>query len=211
MKTAATKKDLVLEKIRQAILAGEIKPGEIFNENELARRFGTGKTPTREALIVLAHEQYIEPLPRIGYIVAKTTIQDVLETFQLRIILEVEAVGLAADRIGAAELDALERNNLSERQLAAERSRDDYDRRAYELNRDFHVAVACASGNSRLALTVQRLLEDMQRMLVLDPYPTDPAEHEGIIAALRHRDKTAAQEAMRRHLEQARYRILNRY
>jgi len=211
MKTKITKKTRVYEQIRHAILSNELKPGDILNEVDLALRFNSSKTPTREALIVLAHENYIEPMPRVGYIVTKTTIQDIRETFHLRIILEVDAIGLAAGSIDPAGMAQLEENYLEEKRLAEQPPSREHSQRAFQLNRQFHLVVARASGNRRLALAIEKLIDDMERMLALDPYPTDPAQHEAIIRHLRQGEKAAAQEAMRKHLEEARFRIINRY
>ena len=90
MSAAPTKKEQVYKRIRRAIIVGELKPGEIMNEAEIAARFNAGKTPTREALLLLTHDRYLESLPRVGYIVTRPSMQDILETFHLRVILEVE-------------------------------------------------------------------------------------------------------------------------
>jgi len=63
---------------------------------------------------VLSHENFLEPMPRIGYVVVQPSIKDVLETFHLRMLLEVEAIGLAAGRISEEELCQLEANNQTE-------------------------------------------------------------------------------------------------
>ena len=119
MSAPQTKKDRVYQQIRRAILSGELKAGEILKEGELALRYGAGKTPTREALIVLSYEKFLEPMPRLGYIVARPSIQDVLETFHLRMLLEVEAIGMAAERISEEEIRQLEENNRAEEGLVS--------------------------------------------------------------------------------------------
>jgi GntR family transcriptional regulator, rspAB operon transcriptional repressor len=211
MKTRVTKKTQVYDLIRRAILTNELKPGDILNESELAQRFNSSKTPTREALIVLSHENYLEPMPRVGYIVTKTTIQDIRETFHLRIILEDDAAALAAENITPAELDLLQENYRQEKELSTQPASREGDQRAFQLNREFHLLVAHASRNTRLARTIQQIIDDMERMLALDPYPTDPAQHEVLLDALKTGDAPAARLAMRKHLEEARFRIINRY
>lgn len=211
VKMPQTKKDRVYEQIRKAILSGELKAGEILKEGELAQRYSAGKTPTREALIVLSYEKFLEPMPRVGYIVVKPSIHDVLETFHLRMLLEVEAIGLAAERLSEEEIWQLEQNNQAENDVVSHYSGSELKEKAYELNRDFHLIIAQASGNSRLAQTVRQLIEDMERMLSEDPYLADPAQHKQILERLMQRDKAKAQEAMRMHLEETRSRILNRF
>lgn len=210
MSTTPTKKIQVYERIRRAIIRGELKPGEVLNEAEVAARFDSGKTPTREALLLLTHEGMLASLPRVGYIVSKPTMQDILETFHLRIILEVEAIGLANERLSPEDLRLLQENNWEEEKLAESTNPTD-KAAASALNRDFHLALARLSGNARLAALIQQLVDDMERMLVNDPYLADPSQHRQILAALGQRDKKLAQEALRQHIEDTRNRILNRY
>ncbi len=211
MNTPQTKKDRVYQQIRKAILSGDLKAGEILKEGELAQRFDAGKTPTREALIVLSYEKFLEPMPRVGYIVVKPSIQDVLETFHLRMLLEVEAIGMAVEHMSEEEIQQLEQNNLAENELGGNYSGNELKEKAFELNRDFHLIIAQGSGNSRLAQTVRQLIDDMKRMLSEDPYLADPVQHRQLIEILKLRERTKAQEAMRKHLEETRSRIVNRF
>ena len=210
MNTAPTKKEQVYELIRRAIISGELNPGAILNESEIAAKFESGKTPTREALLLLAHENFIEALPRVGYIVTKPTLQDILETFHLRLILEVEAIGLAVRRITPDEISRLEKNIQEEEHLAASFNPAQKEN-ASALNRDFHLAIAHTSGNNRLVEYIQQLIDDMERTLVHDPYLADPNQHKKIVEALLSKDKKQAQEAMYLHIEETRNRIVNRF
>lgn len=209
MSAAPTKKEQVYERIRRAIITGELKPGEILNEAEIATQFESGKTPTREALLLLTHEGFLDSLPRVGYIVSKPTMQDILETFHLRIILEVEAIGLAVGRLSPEDIRRLQENNEEEEKLTASTIPIDKSA-ASALNRDFHLTLARLSGNGRLATLIQQLVDDMERMLVNDPYLTDPSQHKKILDALLTQDKKQAQEAMHLHIEETRNRIVNR-
>ena len=210
MSAKPTKKEQVYRQIRQAVISGELKPGEIMNEAEIAARFESGKTPTREALLLLAHENFIETLPRVGYMVTQPTMQDILETFHLRLILEVEAIGLAVERMTPESILLLETNNQEELKLTALPAQAQ-SREGALLNRDFHVAIARMASNARLTRIIENLIDDMERMLITDPYLVDPSQHKRILAAMRKRDKSVAQEAMRQHIEETRARILNRY
>ena len=78
---------------------------------DLANKHHIGITPTREALIVLTHDKLLEALPRTGYIVTKIMTRDILEVFHLRILLEVEAIGLAVEKITHKEIAELISNN----------------------------------------------------------------------------------------------------
>ena len=210
MSSAPTKKERVYKRIRRAIISGELKPGEIMNEAEIAARFQSGKTLTREALLLLTHECLLESLPRVGYIVTKPTMQDILETFHLRLVLEVEAIGLAMEHMTPEAIRLLEENNQEEQKLAALPTQAQREQAA-ALNRDFHLSIARLAGNKRLTIIIQNLIDDMVRMLVNDPYLVDPNQHKKILAALLEGEKEFAQQAMRQHIEETRSRILNRY
>ena len=210
MTSAPTKKDIVYERIRQAIIRGVLKPGEILNEAEIASKFESGKTPAREALLLLTHAGYLDSLPRVGYMITKPSLQDILETFHLRITLEVEAIGLAIGRLSPEDIQRLQENNDAEQRLTASMISTDKTA-SIALNREFHLTIAQLSGNSRLATLIQQLMDDMERMLVNDPYLTDPSQHKKIMDALLTRDKGQAQEAMHFHIAETRNRIVNRF
>ena len=105
--TVTNKTTLLYQQVREKIVSGEIKPGAFLTEAELAHEYGVSKTPVREALVLLGHEGFVESMPRIGHVVATFTVQDVLETFHLRSILEAEAAGQAAERITEEGIAAL--------------------------------------------------------------------------------------------------------
>lgn len=202
-----TKKTFVYEQLKNAIISGEIKPGEILNEAVLAEKYGMGKTPTREALLLLANEDFLDSMPRVGYVVSRLTTKDLLEIFFLRMVLETEAIGLAAERITAEELAQLEKNNKQEKKIFLEKPAQASEQ-AHQLNREFHATIARASGNSRLEKIIQSLINDLERALSFDPYNADPSQHAEIINSLKAHDKARAQESMRAHITETRLRIL---
>jgi DNA-binding GntR family transcriptional regulator len=203
-----TKTQQVYEIVKQAIISGKIKPGEILNVADLAQKYEMGKTPTREALLLLTHENLLESMPRVGYVISRLTTRDLLEIYALRTLLEVEAIGLAAERITPAELALIEQNNQQEAQLGVPIPAG-VNSQAYQLNTEFHLLIAKASGNARLEKLVGNLINDLERALSFDPYLADPTQHVEIINSLKSRDKAIAQEAMKKHLLETRLRILN--
>ena len=163
--------------------------------------------PTREALLLLTHENLLEAMPRVGYIVSQLTIKDLLEIYALRLILETEAVGLAAERITPEQLADLERNNRDEA-LLLEQNGSRMTSQAYQLNIEFHKIIAQASGNTRLKKMIVDLINDLERALYFDPFIADSTQHVEIIKSLKQRDNRRAQEAMKAHLTETRLRIL---
>ena len=211
MKNLPTQSNLAYQKIRQVIISGDLKPGDIINIDELCSRFGTSKTPTREALVVLTHEQFLESLPRIGYMVTKPSIRDVKEMFHVRIILEVDAIGLAVDYITDQDIEALEKNNLEEQRISGNQVSRIIQPEAFRLNQEFHMTIARASGNTILGSLIQQQLEMVERALSLDPYIIDSSQHENILSSLRKRELASCQEAMKTHLQNTLSRIVINY
>jgi DNA-binding GntR family transcriptional regulator len=209
--TANSKTHVLYQQVRDKIVSGEIKPGAILTEAGLADEYGVSKAPVREALVLLGHEGFVESMPRIGHVVASFTVQDVLETFHLRSILEAEAAGLAAERITEEGVAALLKN-VNEEFVLSERANDDgFYERAYQQNMEFHQLIARASGNRRLADLIMRLMEDMRRMLAFDPRLVTPRQHMEIVEAIRHGDRATAEQAMKRHMEKTKSRLLDRF
>jgi DNA-binding GntR family transcriptional regulator len=197
------------EALKQDILSCELRPGAQIFEGELAQRYGTSKTPVREALNLLGQEGLVEVLPRRGYLVAPVTLRDVQEVFQLRLLLETAAAELAAEHITEDSLRQL-------RALVAVRytyrDRASYSR-FLRANRAFHVAVAEASGNRRLAQFVGKLLEDMERILHLgldlrDSADEMAAEHGELVDALLRGDGALARRVVTDQLQSSRKRVL---
>jgi len=219
--TTNSKTQVLYQQVRDKIVSGEIKPGAILTESGLSDEYGVSKAPAREALVLLGHEGLVESMPRTGHVVATFTVQDVLETFHLRSILEAEAAGLAAERITEEGIAALLKNSdeefaLSERAHDAAILRmvaheDGFYERACELNIEFHQLIAQASGNRRLAELIKRLVEDMRRMLAFDSRFVTPQQHLEIIEALKLRDRAKAEQAMKRHIEETKSGLLDRF
>lgn len=208
MANRPNKKARIYQQIKDDIISGNIQAGEILNEAELAQKYDTGKTPTREALLLLTHENLLDAMPRTGYVVSRLTTRELMEIYHLRSLLETEAIGLAVERITPEEIARLEQNNRAESSLFAGGS-GQANSRAYQLNREFHQIIAHASGNSRLEKIIIDLINDLERALAHDPYVADPAQHVEMIESLKARSKTRAQEAMKNHLAETRARILN--
>jgi DNA-binding GntR family transcriptional regulator len=214
MSNTLSKKEKVYQAIKHAIITRQLEPGKIFTITELSEAFGGGKTPAREALVILASEELIDPIPRSGYQVKSISIHDLLEIFHLRSVLEVEAVGLAARRITDADIHLLEENNRQEQEIAlypnSDVSAQSY-RKGYDLNMEFHLTIARASGNSRLVDLVEKLLNELERVLAYDPHISDPHQHIEILEGLKRRDKLGSQEAMKKHLEDTKNQSLSRF
>lgn len=186
-------KEEVHEGIRQDIMDGTFLPGDLLKERELAEKYGVSKTPVREALSMLEQDNLVKTIPRAGYMVTQLTLRDLQEVYQLRVILEPLAARLAAESLTDEDLQELERLTVTS---------DPEEARLF--NRRFHLLIARASGNSRLARMIGQLLDDMDRWAALDLESYRPEVlligHQGELAALRTRDPQVTEETMREHI-----------
>ena len=98
-------RDVVFQTLRQAILKGELKPGERLMEIQLAQKLGVSRTPVREALRKLELEGLVIMIPRRGAIVADITIQDLNDVLEVRIVLENMAIEKACARMTEEDIE----------------------------------------------------------------------------------------------------------
>lgn len=200
--------DAVFASLRNAILSNALHPGEQLNVPELAKRLGVSLTPVRNAIQLLAAEGLVEVRPRSGTFVARVSVEEVRETFEIRRALECLAVEKAAARGLSPEELAKLRDLLAslEQPVVTEE-----DRRRHELdNAEFHRTLIEAGRNSRLAAQYGTLNAHIQiaRIHAADTgwqarLAGERAEHQAIVEALAAGDSPAAAAAMRTHIDRA--------
>jgi DNA-binding GntR family transcriptional regulator len=197
----------VLEAIKHAILAGELKPGRPLIETDLATVLGVSKTPVREALKTLAGAGLVTMHPYKGAVVRTLDDEQARHIYDLRLLLEPEALGRAvtAGHDWAKARDALDRADACADQ--AERSL---------ANRDFHHELYAGCGNPLLA----RMLDDLRDQTALvsaaawrhEPeIPTSPpftpsweheaAEHRSVLNAAADGDARRAAGLLEAHIK----------
>lgn len=191
----------VYRALKEDILARRISADEPLVEQTLAERYGVSKTPVREALRLLVHDGILRVLPRKGYMVRQMGLQDVVEVFELRRILEPALCAEAARRRTAAQVARMEESIEVERHLA------DPSLEEREQSLGLHALIAEATGNRRAVAMHRALMEDTARLPWLIPVlrtgPDRPAveEHVRIVAAIAAGDAEAASREMSAHLE----------
>jgi GntR family transcriptional regulator, rspAB operon transcriptional repressor len=199
--------DAVHSAMRQAILSSVLRPGQRLNIPELADQLNVSLTPVRNAVQLLAAEGLIEVRPRSGTYVASVTVEDVLETFQIRRALECLGAELACQSMNPKEFETLRAL------LAAMRKpiRNDEERAQHERdNATFHLSILTAARNARLMDFYNRLNAHIQiaRIHAADSdwksrLKDERMEHEEIVDAIDARDPARAAEAVRAHLDRA--------
>lgn len=190
----------VFDRVRQAIIAGELRPNEPLIEADIAERLGVSRTPVRESLQRLAAAGLIVPRKR-GWAVREFSLEDLTLNAEVRAALEGFAAGLAAQRATADDLAQLFA-------IHAERlALDPQDEKArVRTNRAFHDAVIAAARNPKLvdAIDATGLFYfngDVVRMSSAEQMAQGNADHALILEALAARDATAAERHMRAHIE----------
>ena len=205
--TALLLRDNVYAAIRSEILLCRLAPGEEMRETELAARFEVSRQPVREALLRLEQDRLVTVLPRQGYRVNAVSVSDARDLLRFRQALEPACAAEACEAADAATLCALD---------AFRGFADDSQHDAFiGYNRDFHTALAAASGNRRMARAARELIEQSDRLTrasISGIRGRDPAqlvaEHGLIIDAVQARDARAAVRLVRDHIAKAEKRIL---
>lgn len=187
------------DKLLTAIETGQIDPGTRLLETELATKFGVSRTPIREAIRKLESEGIVRHMPRVGAVVRKLGQQEIVELYEMRIVLESTAAEMAAQHASVAEIDTLAA--LNDDMVTT----DDFIEVA-QINRQFHLCIVDAARNqflihcyndlsNTLMLLGKTTLESKQRIEVVSK------QHQDIIQALHDRDAGAAADAMRVHMQ----------
>ena len=195
--------------LRHRIITGEMAPGQIVSELELAEALSVSKTPVREALARLGVEGLVEAFPRRGYRITSVTVKDLNDLFAVRALLEGEAAALACtamDEGGFAELRELARATYEPGESLSVQS-------FVAANERFHSAIARASGNPRLGALVRSHLEEGARFFYMgtrlrDVNPETREDHYRIVEVLRRQDPEAARAIMVEHIENTRRGLL---
>lgn len=197
-----TKADLVYERLRDAILSGELKPGERVNVDALSRQLGTSKIPLREAVQRLTTQGLVvQPNPHAGAQVAPLSLREMRGVYLARGALEGLAARVAATTVSDAELADLQDMHEQMRQrLVAGDHRD-----LSTLNRRFHTGIADATHYATLReltdLTLLRVQHYRIGVRVEPAWEQVISEHSAILDALRRRDAEQAEQAAREHVE----------
>jgi DNA-binding GntR family transcriptional regulator len=110
-RSARTLRELALERLRDAILTFQFKPGERLVERVLCERLGVSRTVVREALRHLETEGLVEVIPQQGPAVARLDTRQAIQVYEIRALLEAEAARAAAARADAADVARLKEAN----------------------------------------------------------------------------------------------------
>jgi DNA-binding GntR family transcriptional regulator len=196
--------DQVYGVIRERILAGDLPRGARVHQEDIAADLGVSRTPVREALRRLAAEGLIEMRTNRGARVTDLGPDDMEQPYEARLVVEPGAARLAAQR------ELSKPRARMRRAVAAQRRAIPDVARTFAANREFHIALAEASGNAFLLqfiehLWVARIGEAIYEHQAETPeqMSQDADEHEQILSAIEAGDARRAESLTRRHIADA--------
>ena len=207
-------RDVVFNTLRQAILKGELAPGERLMEIQLAQKLGVSRTPIREAIRKLELEGLVLMIPRRGAEVARISEKSLKDVLEVRRSLEELAIELACQRMTEEDMQALE-----EAQKAFKAAIDQGDAmKIAETDEAYHDVIYHSTRNKRLVQIISNIREQMYRYRVeylkdVESRKTLVEEHYAVYRALKARNQQQAvkdicihivnqQDAILRSLEQ---------
>jgi DNA-binding GntR family transcriptional regulator len=194
--------DAVAQSLREAMLSGELHPGERLLQDQLAAELGVSRAPVRDAMQRLQTEGLLIEQANGGIVVREFTHEDLCENYLLRGVLEGEVTRIASLTMTDAAIDELESVNVELRRAALA----DKPRLVLDLNDQFHFLIRESAGERTLNEFISTLWTRMAiktRVLMPGRAAHSPVEHAAIIATLRSRAPAEAFEAAQAHVETA--------
>jgi len=202
-------RDVVFNTLRQAILKGELAPGERLMEIQLAQKLGVSRTPIREAIRKSASPTPPRAVARRGAEVARISEKSLKDVLEVRRSLEELAIELACQRMTEEDMQALE-----EAQKAFKAAIDQGDAmKIAETDEAYHDVIYHSTRNKRLVQILNNLREQMYRFRLEyikdeDKRQILQLEHEKILEALRLRHMAEAKAVARGHIDNQEITVL---
>jgi DNA-binding GntR family transcriptional regulator len=196
---------MVYQHLKQAILSGQIRPGERLREVPLAQALGVSRIPLREAIRKLEREGLVVGFARRGTYASQLGARDVDEIYLIQAVLEGLSARLAAEHHTARDLARID-EILEVMALQAERGDRDG---LFQTGRDFHQAVLAASGNRKLAELTDLMHGQVERIRQVRVRLTRRSrdvhrEYRRIRDAIARGDGARAEAEMRAHVDRPR-------
>ncbi|MGQ9646552.1 MAG: GntR family transcriptional regulator [Thermodesulfobacteriota bacterium] len=207
----------VYEVIKRKIITLDLKPGEVLEEKKLAAELGVGRTPVREALLLLKNDNLIESQPNKTAYVREMNLKNIKDLFESLMHIEKLTACLASERITPTELKEIEK---TEEDLNKALSRRDF----WEIesqNQKFHQLVAQASDNEYLISIHRNLRTQAERLSYLaisKEWENGPAlndhldkikeHHKAILRCLKRKNPKSMEKLSVEHVKLFRNRIM---
>ena len=185
--------------LKAGLVEGRYRPGTALSEVSLASEHGMSRTPIREGLARLWQEGYLDRVVGHGYFVARVTVQQIHDTFDVRRLLEGAAAARAAELATEADVERL-------RALASVPMGGADYRQSEAANVQFHLAIATCARNTLALELIERCLAQVDRFMSLGVNfgqftETATQAHQEIADAIARRDAAGARARMEEHLD----------
>lgn len=202
-------REIVLERLRAAIIDGTLKQGDRLIETDIAEKMGVSRTPVREAFRQLEIEGLAENIPRKGTVVKGISKKDIIEIYEMREVLEGLEFRLACSKISESQI-ALLKEKLSKMQEFI----DNNDIAEYwRVHGEFHDIILYCSGNHRLIDQMKQVYEYLSSlrnftMVMNKRREVAMEEHKLLIEAFEKKDEALAEKIGRLHTVNAKKFLL---
>lgn len=194
-------RERVADALRAALIAGELRPGEVYSAPSLAARFGVSATPVREAMLDLVKEGLVATVPNKGFRVTAVSDKQLDEYTHIRALIEIPTVAALARTADRVSLEAL---RPAAREIVSAAAAGDLI--AYvEADTRFHLGLLALAGNAHLVEVVADLrgrsrLYGLTALVQAGRLLASAEEHLQLLDALLERDEKAVHAIMTRHL-----------
>jgi DNA-binding GntR family transcriptional regulator len=200
----------VYEYLQQAILKGDVKPGERLVESEIGKAIGTSRTPVREALHTLEREKLIESIPRVGYVVKGISKDELEDISEIRLVLETLALRWAYENDADGLTRSLQENVSRSRHLLELGDLKSFS----EMDSNFHEVISKYASSERLQELTLSIRQHMIRYQVHSLYDIENiyramAGHQKIVQALKKQDLNGALVELNNHIKQSKKDIIH--
>jgi DNA-binding GntR family transcriptional regulator len=198
-------RDQVRRGLEAALVAGELRPGELYSAPVLAERFGVSATPVREAMLALAKDGFVVAERNRGFRVVEMSEGDLDEISQIRVLLEVPSTVEVAKIISARVLERVAAIADEIVEAAARGDLIDY----LDSDRRFHVALISQLENARLTELVDRLrlqtrLYGLGKLVETGRLVASAEEHQELLETMRVGDADATERVISSHIKHVR-------
>lgn len=198
-----TLRERIVDFIKDAIIRGELRPGERVHEPELAMRFGVSRTPIREAFRQLESEGFLTVIPRKGAVVSSITDKDVKEFYAIKGLMEGYAARMACPWVTEREIKRMEGLNEQMDRYAEKEDIKNF----FKTDNQFHDVFLKACGNEKLYNLIHTLVQQFERFRITalslqGRMKESVKQHREIVEAFKKGDAKLVERLVRANAEQ---------
>ena len=202
-KSNASLAQQAVESIKELIFNFDLIPGERFSEADLTQRLHISRTPLRQALQQLEQQGFLQVLPKMGWFVAPIDFEAIDELYDLRILLEINAIG---DLIDHGKTDLLE--PLNQFWLKEPNAYVTDAKSVGHHDEIFHFSIVASAGNKEILKIYQQLTDRIRLIRRLDFIKSQRIEatykeHAAVLNAIQSKRKSEAQRLIKAHISQS--------